>query len=49
VKLRAKVFELERRWERQDAQMDQVSTVAASQKKRKRVVAELTESSNSTV
>ena len=49
MELRAKVFELERRWERQDAQIDQVSTVAASQKKRKRVVAELTESSNSTV
>jgi len=47
MKLRAKVFELERRCERQDAQMDQVSTVAASQKKRKRVEAKLTESSNS--
>ncbi len=49
MELRAKVVELERRCERQDAQMNQMSTVAASQKKRKRVVAEFTESSNSTV
>lgn len=47
MELRAKVFELERRCERHDAQMDQLPMVAASQNKRKRVVAELTESSDS--
>jgi len=48
MELRAKIFGLERRCEGQDAQMNQMSTVAALQKKRKRVVTELTESSNNT-
>lgn len=47
MELRARIFELERRCERQDEQMSQASTVAAAQKKRKRVVAESRESSNS--
>ncbi len=47
MELRARIFELERRCERQDEQMSQVATVAGSQRKRKGAVTELEETLDS--